>query len=92
LDDLAVKQMNDGEMGSLLLVPKGLETANRSLGQQLLLGEFTDSDGIPVSVAINTDREGRLYELDVWKVNFSPLLTWPDPDAVTIVEAPRNSR
>ena len=86
LDDLAVKQMNDGGMGSLSFVPKGLENASRSFGQQLVLGEFSDSDGVPVSVAVNVDGQGQMYELDVWKVNFSPLLAWPDPALVRIVE------
>src|SRR5262249_29303684 len=30
------------------------------LGIQLVLGEFTDSDGVPVSVALNTDCDGHL--------------------------------
>jgi hypothetical protein len=86
LDGLAAKQMNDGGMGSLSLVPKGLENASRSFGQQLVLGEFPDSDGVPVSVAVNVDGQGQLYELDVWKVDFSPLLAWSDPALVRIVE------
>ncbi len=85
VDDLVAKQMNDGGMGSLLLVPKGLEGASRSFGRQLVLGEFTDSDGVPVSVALNVDSEGRLYELDVWKVNFTPLVAWPNPSAIRIM-------
>jgi hypothetical protein len=86
LDDLGVKEMNDGGMGSLALVPKGLEDTSRSFGHQLASGEFTDGDGVPVSVALNVDKQGRLYELDVWKVNFKPLVEWPDPTAVRIVE------
>jgi hypothetical protein len=85
LDDLFVKQMNDGGMGSLSLVPRGLENASRLLGKQLVLGEFADSDGVPVSVAINVDSQGQLYELDVWKVDFAALLAWPDPANVRIV-------
>ena len=85
LDDLGVAEMSDGGMGSLSLVPKGVESTSRSFGQQLVLGEFTDSDGVPVSVALNVDGGGKLYELDVWKVNFAPLLKWPDPTDIRIV-------
>jgi hypothetical protein len=85
LDDLLVAEMNDGGMGSALLVPKGLEGVSRSFGQQLVLGEFRDTDGIPVSVALNVDSQGNLFELDVWKVNFSPLLAWPDPSHISIL-------
>jgi hypothetical protein len=85
LDDLGVAEMSDGGMGSLSLVPKGMEGTSRSFGQQVVLGEFTDSDGVPVSVALNVDGSGSLYELDVWKVNFSPLLQWPNPADIRIV-------
>jgi hypothetical protein len=85
LDDLHVKEMNDGGMGSLLLVPKGLETADRSFKRQIVLGEFTDSDGVPVSVAVNVDGQGQLFEFDVWKADFSRLITWPAPTSVRII-------
>jgi hypothetical protein len=85
LDDLGVAEMSDGGMGSLSLVPKSVKGTTGSFGQQLVRGEFTDSDGVPVSVALNTDSAGNLYELDLWKVNFSPLLKWPDPADVRIV-------
>jgi hypothetical protein len=28
---------------------------------------------VPVSVALNVDQHGELFELDLWKVDFSPL-------------------
>jgi hypothetical protein len=33
---------------------------------------FKDIDGTPVSAALNVDQQGNLYELDIWKVDFSP--------------------
>ncbi len=86
LDDINAEEMSDGGMGSLLLVPMGHEGTSRHFGKQLALGQFLDSDGVPVSVAINVDDQGHLYELDVWKVDFSPLLGWPDPAAVTTLK------
>ena len=85
LNGLVVAELNDGGMGSLSLIPKGVEGAARSFGQQLVLAEFTDSDGVPVSVALNLDGAGNLYELDIWKVNFSPLLNWPAPADIRIL-------
>jgi len=86
LDDLLVQEMNDGGMGSRLLLPKGTQTSHRSFGKQIAAGEFTDSDGVLVSVTINTDGDNRLYELDVWKVDFAPLCQWPDSAAIRITE------
>jgi hypothetical protein len=85
LGGLRVAAMNDGGMGSLSLVPRGSEGLERSMGRQIALGEFADSDGVLVSAALNVDRADRLYELDVWKVDFSPLSSWPSPSAVRIV-------
>lgn len=85
LNDMTVREMKDGGMGSLLLFPGGVEDTRRSFGKQLVLGEFADSDGVPVSVTVNVDMEGSLYELDMWKVNFEPLKTWPDLQGVKIL-------
>lgn len=87
LDDLRVTEMSDGGMGSLSLIPTGLEDVQRSMGKQLVTGEWADSDGVLVSASLNLDKDGLLYELDVWKVDFSPLLRWPQPLAIRIVEA-----
>ena len=88
LDGLVVKEMNDGGMGSLLLIPSGLEAASRVFGHQLVSGEFEDTDGVLVSAALNVDCQGRLYELDLWKVNFAPLLAWPSASAIRIQGTP----
>ncbi|PPQ19023.1 hypothetical protein CV770_12900 [Bradyrhizobium sp. AC87j1] len=64
-----VEEMNDGGMGSLRFVG----SADRRLGKCIGEAEFDDADGVPVSVALNIDQRGELYELDFWKVDFSPL-------------------
>ena len=91
LEGLLVQEMNDGGMGSLLLIPSGLDDATRSFGRQLVSGQFDDSDGVLVSVAVNVDSHERLFELDIWKVNFAPLLRWPKPSAIRIDESSRES-
>ncbi|WP_441234602.1 DUF6984 family protein [Bradyrhizobium sp. 930_D9_N1_4] len=64
-----VEEMNDGEMGSLRFVG----TADRRFGRCIGEAEFDDADGVLVSVALNADQHGELFELDLWKVDFSPL-------------------
>ena len=39
--------------------------------------DYVDSDGVSVSIAINVDQNGHLFELDMWKVDFSPLIQYP---------------
>jgi len=41
-------------------------------------------DGVPVSIVLNTDSTGSLYEVDFWKVDFSPLLRYPRPSDLRI--------
>lgn len=75
LDDAIVEEMSDGGMGSLLFHRS--DNAPRHLGKQLIEKELSDIDGVPVIVTINLDNHGALYELDIWKVDFSPLKQFP---------------
>jgi len=71
-----VEEMDDGGMGSLRFSQRGASTPRR-LGALLAEREFVDSDGVPILVAINLDESGDLFELDIWKVDFSPLRRFP---------------
>jgi hypothetical protein len=64
-------------MGSLLFQPGSSIT-------QFRLAElyFLDEDGILVSVSLNATSEGKPAEMDVWKVDFSPLKRWPKQDEI----------
>jgi hypothetical protein len=75
LSDALVEEMDDGGMGSLRFCA-GEEEA-RHLGSKLAEKEFIDSDGVPVIVTVNLDNRGELYELDIWKVDFSSLKRFP---------------
>lgn len=76
--DLLVKPLSDGGMGSLLLLPKGVkENCNRMLGQQVSEYQFADVDGIDVIASLNVDNQGKLFELDIWKTDFTPLMSIP---------------
>lgn len=73
---ISVKEMDDGEMGSLLFI-SDIEEERRVLGKKVAEAEFEDVDGVTVSLCLNLDSKGNLFELDIWKVDFSKLKTWP---------------
>jgi hypothetical protein len=78
LDDALFEDMDDGGMGGLRVCkPDGHP---RAFGEKLAEKEFADVDGIPVVIALNLDDTGELYELDIWKVDFSPLKRFPALD------------
>ena len=70
--------MKDGGMGSLLLFPNGATSENRIFGGVASALDFDDEDGVQVSVTLNLDKNGALFEIDSWKVNFAPLIRVPD--------------
>ena len=79
-----VEEMNDGGMGSLLFAG----AADRRFGRCIGEAEFDDADGVLVSVALHLDQRDELFELDLWKVDFSPLQRIP---AIGDVRPPRGS-
>jgi len=81
LTSVLVKDMDDGGMRSLRFVTHG---AQRHLGGAIAQAEYLDEDGVPVYITINVDREDRLYEVDFWKVDFSPLKRYPRPSDIKI--------
>ncbi|MBB4037101.1 hypothetical protein GGR21_003016 [Dysgonomonas hofstadii] len=77
--DLMVLPMIDGGMGSLFLLPQRYDKNEKRLfGKQASDIQFQDIDGITVIVSLNTDKKGELYELDIWKTDYSPLIEIPD--------------
>ena len=74
---LEVTELNDGGMGSLAI---GDSYETRRFGKEIAKCQFNDSDGIVVSVTLNIDESEALYELDVWKTDFQPLVRWPTPE------------
>jgi len=67
-------------MGSLEFAGDG----RRSLSSCLVKAEYLDRDGVPVSIALNVDTNGQLYELDMWKVDVTPLQDYPDFERLTV--------
>jgi len=47
-----------------------------------------DRDGVLVSITINSDQFGKLYEVDFWKTDFSPLQQYPEPKDLRVIAIP----
>ena len=71
LSEARVVPMDDGGMGSLRF------DQTDPMGEEIAVTTFIDADGVPVSVSLNVTSRGRLYELDVFKADFSPLIRFP---------------
>jgi hypothetical protein len=82
LSELLVKDMKDGGMGSLRF--KAADNQNRRFGKKIAEAEFTDKDGVLVSAVVNVDDSGELFELDIWKVDFSALRRYPRPEKLRL--------
>lgn len=77
-----VYDMADGRMGSIEFIA----SREQRLGMTLVKAEYIDVDGVSVSICINADNQGHLFELDIWKTDFSPLKQYPSPKLVKIIE------
>jgi hypothetical protein len=77
LTESRVADMRDGGMGSVRFLGSG------PFSMALVEAQYLDSDGVLVSIAVNADKQGHLFELDFWKVDFSPLKRYPNPSDVS---------
>ena len=76
--ELTAQSMNDSGMGSITLYPEGDENIKRIFGYQASEHKFIDADGVEVIASLNLDKEGNVFELDIWKTNFAPLIRIPN--------------
>jgi len=76
-DELFAVDLRDGGMGSIGLTDKSDRV--RKMGSELVTAHYIDEDQVPVIISINLDSGGRLFELDFWKADFSPLKRYPTP-------------
>jgi hypothetical protein len=74
VDDL-VDDYEGGKMGSISLGGNPDAYAG-----DLIRVEYIDSDQTPVVITLTQDDQGRLLDLDFWKVDFSKLIDYPTPD------------
>ncbi|MGE7139244.1 DUF6984 family protein [Luteibacter sp. NPDC031894] len=73
LDAVVVADLDDGGMGSFRI----LEPSSRGYDRVLSEVEFNDVDGTKVLASLYVDADAAPCEVDVWKVDFSPLRTLP---------------
>lgn len=75
-----VRSLEDGGMGSFLIFenPKLIEE-NRQFSAQISEFQYIDDDNIPVLVSLNVDSNGSLFEVDIWKADYSPVLSLKIP-------------
>ncbi|WP_304064870.1 DUF6984 family protein [Pedobacter glucosidilyticus] len=79
--ELLVRSMNDGNMGGLYLYPFGIIDKKRFLGELVSECQFIDEDGVKVIASLNVDQDGQIFEVDIWKTDFSPLIKIPEPES-----------
>jgi hypothetical protein len=72
VDGLLLEEMSDGQMGSLYFLSNN-KKEDRYLGTTISEIETMDSDEVPVLISLSCDNFGDVYELDIWKVDFSPV-------------------
>jgi hypothetical protein len=80
LKDCLVRELDDSGMGSLEFVTDA--PGKRRPGRVLAEAQFKDRDGVLVSAALNLDDQNDLYELDLWKTDFSRLMALPKEDEI----------
>jgi len=77
-DTLLVKPLNDGGMGSIALIPKEVAALqDRTFGKQASEHKFLDNDNVPVIASLYLDTQGHIYEIDIWKTDYSKLNSMP---------------
>ena len=78
---LLVKELADGGMGSFQVFQNQVEPSGvRTFGKRVSEYQYNDRDGIPVLVSLNLDSEGRLFEVDVWKIHYSSVRDFKVPE------------
>lgn len=73
IGSLWVTELTDGNMGSIRFA----SPLNERQASYLEKAEFRDVEGSNINVAINTDQTGELYEIDIWKYDFTPVIEFP---------------
>lgn len=75
--EVRVLSMDDGGMGSFAL--QGASAGPKKLTTEAI---SRDTDGVELLLSLFSDRNGRPAEVDIWKVDFSPLHALPEPSTL----------
>ena len=57
-----------------------INATNRRRSHSIAEGKYLDDDGVLVSIELSVDQHNELFEVDFWKVDFSPLRRYPRPE------------
>ncbi len=82
-----VEPLLDGDMGSFRFCSADIGNVDRRFGKAVIRGEFSDADGMGVLFSVNVDETGGLFELDLWRGDFNPLIRLPLDDENITIEA-----
>lgn len=76
LPRLMVEEMQDGGMGSLRFLS---DARDKVIMQKEIarIDSLKDIDGVYLSITINLGTDNELFELDIFKADFSPLKKFP---------------
>ncbi|GAB4091549.1 DUF6984 family protein [Flaviaesturariibacter terrae] len=72
-----VENLGEGGLG-------GIQLSGRGTPEDLVEASYRDEDGKSVLLTLTVNEHGELYDLDIWKMDFSPLLRYPTPDRVRL--------
>lgn len=76
LDDYLVQPMEDGGMGSIKIIPYQFRNIIKRVGGPMVAEIHSfDKDQVEVIISLFLDINDMPYELDIWKVDFSPLIS-----------------
>ena len=51
-----------------------LSSTTQVFGSDIATAMLADADGVPVRVTLCLDNQDQLFELELWKVDFSPII------------------
>lgn len=75
LDTVMVYDMNGGSMGSIHFI--SANDGKRRMKTCIAEKIFMDADEIPIMVYLDLDENNELFELDIWKGDFSATIDYP---------------
>lgn len=73
-----VTELKDGGMGSI-------QFSSGSYSRDIVQMKYIDIDNMPVVVTLTENQLNQLFELDIWKINFSPLKQFPTPQMLELI-------
>ena len=80
IQSILVQPFEDGGMGSFLIFQNSsFFGVKRKFAKQISEFQFVDDDGVTVLVSLNIDGQNNLFEVDVWKVDYNPVINFKIP-------------